>query len=668
MPDYPSIQTRVPLDILLEVFGTSRVSDETDLSRLAHVCQTWRRVIHEHPAFWSTIPLDLGKRNPEAKATFWLDRAGNKSLSIRIEDLSLSRYRSNEEDTPLNETSLVRLGLVLRGSMDRWTSFMIDAPLSKAAIILRLCSGFTPKLSKVDITLDVDDSHVGPLHLPFFLPPDRESTGIAVSIIGCVPKFWSLGPSITDLSFNCRGAYLQHALEPLHACPNLVRFTLDVDDPDREHPPPRWTTRSVQLQHLLELKLLFLNHSSRLLDALEVPSLQHLSVEYFRWDEDVSDALWSFFQRCGDLADILITDNQWELEVATEPGFHGAPITLDSVTRLTIHGNRNAASLLRVLSFPNLEDLEIQNIPFDIVRDYVSLPIELEKIYLFDITDIPDTHTPTLLLPALTTLHIRDSLDILNFLITPCLQSLTLWGDYEIGNRRRLSTSPRQFIEREQPALRALGFIYWDVSDGEIAWYLENVPSLKRFRLDDCPVSDATLRALLPPVSNFGDAEHGANINARTDASCLLPKLTSITLIRNSHITPLGVIEFLKSRNNVSSSPHPTGAIARSPPRVKAEIAFSTQTECKLTWAEYNVIQFPLDIAIVSGIEGCKSFDANVLGTRLRSSASSAASFAFCPSPFSALTNLSRSPLFYSISSFSFSSFTSTSSSACSSA
>ncbi|KDQ06950.1 hypothetical protein BOTBODRAFT_192712, partial [Botryobasidium botryosum FD-172 SS1] len=250
MANHSAFSARLPPDVLLEIFGISQPSDETDLFRLAHVCQAWRRVIHGDPAFWSTISLHLGKRDQEKKASFWLSRAGDRLLSIKIEDQGPYERKENRH----NEASLVQLSILLRGCMGRWTSFMLSVSLDKVEIILRLCSGLTPKLTKIDVTVNpavLRDT--GPLPIPFFLPVDHGVFEIGVSAQGRIPKFWSLGRSITNLSVGSCGINLQDALELLQACPNLVRcdLDLDVEDLDR-HPLPYWTS-AVQLPHLLEL-------------------------------------------------------------------------------------------------------------------------------------------------------------------------------------------------------------------------------------------------------------------------------------------------------------------------------------------------------------------------------------------------------------------------------
>ncbi|KDQ06949.1 hypothetical protein BOTBODRAFT_192711 [Botryobasidium botryosum FD-172 SS1] len=570
-------QTRLPPDVLLEIFDISRVSHGTDLSRLAWVCAAWRRAIHEHPIFWSTIPLDVGKRSQAEKATFWLDRAGDRLLSIQIGD------SSGEEDSSPYEPSLARLGIALRGSMDRWTSFTIEASSSTVGVILKSCPGFTPKLTNVNITTLVDDdTPMAPLNVPFFLHLDRGVSKIALLTSGCVPKLGrSFGLGVTSLYLNCwRGTNLQVMFDMLKACPNLMRCTLDHIEYDQE--PSYWA--SVELRHLLELKLEILSFLtiSRLLNALEVPSLQRLSITRFYWNEVVSRLLRFYIQGCKTLTRISLIPEDWSEEGA-EFGAEGTPITLDSVTHLTVYGPRTAASLLRALSCPHLEVFETQFVPFDLVHNYASLATELREISLTDIADIPNIHVPTLLLPHVTTLYIQKSVEILDFLITPSLESLTLRS---VVDKQQLGMPLRQFIERQQPALRALSLHHWGVSDDEMGWYLERTPSLKKLELESSLISDATLRGLTVSTST---TEQGAS--AHTDISCFLPGLETIILQNNPHITPLGIINFLEFQNRISSSTHSTGAISGSPPHTKAKITLKLITLGKMTRVEYNAIQ-----------------------------------------------------------------------------
>ncbi|KDQ16000.1 hypothetical protein BOTBODRAFT_31086 [Botryobasidium botryosum FD-172 SS1] len=573
MPSYSFIQTRLPPDILFEIFGISQSSDKTDLSCLAHVCQSWRSVIHEHPSFWSTIRLNLRKRDQAAKAALWLDRAGDRLLTIKIKDTIL--YDGRKRDKRISEASLVHLGIILRASMDRWTSFVVKTSPSKANIIVRLCSGFTPKLTSIRIILDSDAA--GPLFVPFSLPSDHGMSRIAVVTAGCVPSFWSLGQNVTDLNLSCPSASIRDMFDLLRACPNLVRCVLSVGDPDPEYWPS-----NVQLQHLLELKILRSSDVNQVLSALQALQLRDLSVHHFRWDEAASEALWSFSQGCAHLKNISLLDESWGDE-GIEIEWTETSITLGSVAHLTVHGGLAASSLLRTTSFPSLENLDLQNIPFGILHNHASLPTDLKEISLFHIIDIPNVHAPTLLLPSVTTLRIKGTLEVLDFLITPRLESLALLCDDEF-EERQLYSSPRQFIERQQFTLRALSFTDWDVSDEEMAWYLRNIPSLKELGLTDCSVSDATLGTLVVSTPTSPDVEQG--ISASTDVACLLPELTAITLVNNPHITSQAVIEFLKSRDGTRTS-----NITRSPPRVKAEIDIDHISNGKVTWAEYRTIQ-----------------------------------------------------------------------------
>ncbi|KDQ16001.1 hypothetical protein BOTBODRAFT_144748 [Botryobasidium botryosum FD-172 SS1] len=575
-------QNRLPADVLFEIFGTSQASSESDLFRLAHVCLAWRHVIHEHSAFWSTIPLDLGKRDQGEKAAFWVDRAGERLLSIKIEDTS--RPQNNDGDRLLSDAPLVHLGVILRSFMDRWTSFIVSASPSKMDTILRLCSGFTPKLTNIKITVVADDPHVmTPLIVPFSLPSDHGSSEIVVSTTRCLPTFWSIGRNITNLNIDCYAPDFQDTLELLRACPNLMWCSLHIPDSEGDL-PPAWT--KVQLPHLIGLHMLFFYDTlGRLLDALEVPLLQCLIVQQFSWDEAAVQAFWSFFRRCRNLEKIYLHDDDHNDE-HMEHGFGEAPITLGSVIDLDVHGNYIAASLFRKLSFPNLKKLELQNLPFDIFHSYASLAMHLTEISLFDIFDIPDVRTPTLLLPSLTALTLRQSSEVLDFLTAPRLESLSVRCDYDKATAQHLGKSLPQFLRRQRPALRSLGLFGWDASDEEMIGLMKEAPSLKKLALHGCSVSDDVLHALVVPLSTSTSVDAGPEqeISTRADGSCLLPELTAVILSNNPHITPLGVIEFLKSRNSRSSS-------ARPPPHVEAEIIFRGSIRAELTRDEYDTIQ-----------------------------------------------------------------------------
>jgi len=324
-----------------------------------------------------------------------------------------------------------------------------------------------------------------------------------------------------------------------------------------------------------------------LLNFLDLPSLQTISLIQLDWDGDVLQALWRLFQRSGNLENItLLKDpeaDEIDYDGVTSPNFDAIPITLRSVTRFAIQGNHVASLLLRKLSFPYLQELNIGGTPFDIIHNYLSLSTELREISLSDITDFPETHPPTLLLPFVMTLSIQSSSEILDsFIGTPRLESLTLDNCYRTPIQDP-GISLWNFIGRLEPALHTLVLDGVDISDDEVIWCLRSLPGLKDLTLRHCALSDVVLHALAVPTGTPISPGWEQCIIGST--RWLLPELTKVYIIRNTRMTPHGAIEFLTSRNGTGPSTSPSEPLP-PPPRVEGEISFYS-----IERSDYETIQ-----------------------------------------------------------------------------
>jgi len=222
-------------------------------------------------------------------------------------------------------------------------------------------------------------------------------------------------------------------------------------------------------------------------------------------------------------------------------------LSLSAVTDFSICGNSVVYCLLQHLSLPHVQELDINDIPFGVIRRLVSSSTDLRKLTLGGITGVPSNPLP-ISLPALTSLsYIEASPSFLDCIHAPQLKSLTVGG--EDDRIHIIGMKLRGLVERSKPALTSLCLKYAEISDDDTLWCLQRLPCLQHLGLWVCDVSDAVLRALSEPPST----EHGTE--------WLLPQLTTITLQYNEHVTPRAVTDFLASRSAHSSTPRITGRL-----------------------------------------------------------------------------------------------------------
>ncbi|KDQ06951.1 hypothetical protein BOTBODRAFT_181095 [Botryobasidium botryosum FD-172 SS1] len=373
----------------------------------------------------------------------------------------------------------------------------------------------------------------------------------------CIPAFSSFGLAITNFVFDIRhlfGVRLRDVFRVLQSCPNLVRCSVRGAGARTDRTGHADTVR---LQRLEELEISHFTAMVDSLDRLEFPSLQSLSLTETSWGSQTIRSLYRSLQTCGKLSSIVLRDEQGR-HYDGSPGFHDSLIVLNSVRRVTIHGNLVLCDLLEAISFPRLEELTLHSTLPDIVYNYMSLSTELREVSLYGIYDGTPmflANDVPFLLPSLIRLHLENSNGVLDFISAPRLESLSLKGGAR--NLAPLGASLRQFLGQSQPPLRTLVFDGVDVGDEEMIWCLGQLPRLGELQVRKCTITDATLQALASPSP------------AVAGASWLLPKLTRIVLIRN-RITPQSVIALLTSRN----ADPPAPAVGARLPSVDAELSF----------------------------------------------------------------------------------------------
>jgi len=314
----------------------------------------------------------------------------------------------------------------------------------------------------------------------------------------------------------------------------------------------------VRMEHLSELRLSRVDDIENLLDSniLELPSLQSLYLNDFAWTVQARHALWATFQAYNrTLSTIKLTITSAIPVAEASIDMDATPITLDSVTHFTIHGHPNCYSLLRLLSLPHVQELVMEEIPFDIIHPFMSASsASLRDISLYPWGGALRADAP-ISFPSLTVLRVHNIPELLDHFHASQLKHLDLRTTYFF-----LSFDEpflHDFIERSSPRLLSLILSHAEMSDDYLIKCMERLSHLEELVLLNCSIADSFLQAL-------------ATLSAEPEPAWLLPRLKNIVLAHCDGLTPRGIIAFLTSRNAASSNPM-TGT---SPSRVTGKMYF----------------------------------------------------------------------------------------------
>ncbi|KDQ16525.1 hypothetical protein BOTBODRAFT_251550 [Botryobasidium botryosum FD-172 SS1] len=539
--DATVIARELPRDVIHNLY---RHCGKWNMIRISHVCRLWRQTLHEYTGFWTDIDLHLGDRSLDLKAAYWLERSGQRPLTIDIWGGNLDI----EEAPFLKEHSIVRLGIVLRGCMDRWQSFKIEVYSRRAIdILLPILAGYTPMLRYLRIEAIETDALVSvdaerPL-IPLLAPIGQQGGAkLSVSIDSYIPRLTTIGPSITKLTVdgNHDTPWTSNdVLRMLQSCPNLINCDLYLPG-SGEMGTPSESLESVSLLRLEELSIYFVPDIENILDALLLPALESLALGQVDWTTTAMSALWCVFVASRSLSSFTLTDESPGYDILTAPApfhpFHADTLTLRALKDLEITGNAFIRPLLEHINFSDAETLHLTSTTFGVVYRLISSSAHLCDLSLSDVADIPtaSTHSPVTL-SALCTLRIQNCPKLLDYIHAPYLKSLHL-----LCPSRSTANSEAPLcalIERSTPALTALYLQTIDITNEEILGCLERLSHLEILSLNACAISDTVLRALAVPPSPGGGTEW------------LLPHLKVVQFHQNVNITPQGVIELFASRN-----------------------------------------------------------------------------------------------------------------------
>ncbi|KDQ11234.1 hypothetical protein BOTBODRAFT_462915 [Botryobasidium botryosum FD-172 SS1] len=492
-------------------FGTSR---GTAMFRLAHTCRRWRELIHGCPAFWSFIDLDLTKnRDLGPRVTFWLDRAGASPLIVKV----IIYYG---EEGGHHEPQMIRLAGILRGCLDRWASFAINALPHDISTFLQYCVGAVPILEALsfdticDRVMYLGDMATASIDIPFCI---ASQSRVKVRLVSTnTPRLTSsFGSTIVDLTLHLAMELpIDKILDVLRSCPNLIKlnsaFTFTTPRSIIYDP-----TAPISLPRLAHLHLSSSNGLETLLSSMQSPALESLYLhdQYKPDGVNMMQALsMHVFQTCPSLSSITLSgrvDSRSSSNYATSPASDILPLHLRLISELRICGDSVCFPLYR-LRFPGVESIHIELVHFNVVAHFLSSSHRVESIDLSDIWEIPRADTQYLL-PALASLKIKMCLDFLDHIHAPQLSFVDLSGAGSKTPNLAPLFSP---VDRSAPPLRTLHLHFIEIDNDNFIRCLERLPLLQFLKLANCDVSDNILHALGPPSSPQG--------------SLLLPQLTKI--------------------------------------------------------------------------------------------------------------------------------------------
>ncbi|KDQ21304.1 hypothetical protein BOTBODRAFT_141576 [Botryobasidium botryosum FD-172 SS1] len=549
-----AVVNRLPAESLLDIF---KFEPDSFLG-FSHVCRQWRELIHGCSLFWATIKICLSNLELDQQAAYWLERAGNRSLSIIIQS---KHFRNDPED----DDQLVPLARILRGHMARCEELEIVALPQQIRRFVEACAGDTPLLRQMIVNVPYEYRNEDPLDLylplviPFTLPSDHASPPCTiVRFQAWFPMFLSFGAAITELDIegSVTIGRTDDLLHMLRSCPNLVKFDLYGEMKrigESSH------DALVVLPHLTNLRTPYIPDVENLLDYLDLPSLQCLDVYEFEWAEVMVDTFWDLFYDCPSLSDISLA---YSIRCAETdpPDLVEDTLSLPLVTHFKFRGNVVANTLLRRLALPNVQELDLRDVPSDIVHELISFSTQLRRASFRGSMEIIE-ELPTIILPTLVSLEIARGFEYIDRLHLPQLSSLKLSGTYGLPHdppELFLGTSLSALMGRSAPPLVTLRLEHLDVSDQSLIWCLERLPLLEELYLLNTATTDAVLHAV-----------------AYRDGNPIVPRLTRFKFY-SIPITPAGVISFLSSRLGNGETPLESAATAAggARPRLKGSVTF----------------------------------------------------------------------------------------------
>ncbi|KDQ17097.1 hypothetical protein BOTBODRAFT_224868 [Botryobasidium botryosum FD-172 SS1] len=545
-----AIIERVPSEILLQIFEDCKdqVYGDTKsyLFGLSRVCRFWRSVIHTSPTLWSDIWLDVSTGMVEEQATYWLERAGETLLSITI--LFPRRGKSDNDvrrktDAESAKALPVRLAGIIGGVMHRWKKIALDVSPLEAQLFLDNCTGYTPNLLNLslrDFSFHDNNDESKTLYIPF------QRSGLnppaSTSFSNFLPVFSSFGVAVAQLTIGATAARTRsiHYVDMLLSCPNLVTCRLV----GTTHDTPIGGLSDdvvVPLPRLINLQVSSIPDPEYLLGALRLEALQSLCVVDLEWGRAMPSALRRIFQTCGDSLTKVSIKRAEDISRSDDdpPSIPTwGRVELPSVKHFTFHADDVAYPLLQQLSLPQAQTLVLDGVPCGIAHSLMSSSLQLNSASFSDLSGEVPQHASVATFPDLSLLSLGgESLGILDYISTPHLNKLTLTD----GGAYRPLAGPALccLILRSNPPIQWLVLFGVVITDEDAIWCLRRLPHIETIQITECPISDATLRALQIPLP----------LERHDGSEMLLPQLKTAHITSNIYTTPQAIMAFVTSRN-----------------------------------------------------------------------------------------------------------------------
>ncbi|KDQ16531.1 hypothetical protein BOTBODRAFT_251567 [Botryobasidium botryosum FD-172 SS1] len=547
----------LPADVVLNIYRLKYYDGDADLLNLSYVCQIWRDALHRFPDFWAKVDLHLGKRGPDQKAAYWVKRAGQKPLVIHVRCGGPQPVMSARRLALI----IVRIGLVLRGCMDRWDSFTIEAGPQEIEHLLPICTGYAPRLRVLSLS-DWTGSDVQRVLVPI-LPsaePASGSSQLSVIVHNYIPRFTMFGLGITQLSVDLdwpdedSAFSLNDLFSIFQSCPNLIDFHLSAPGSDDMGPPS--LSGVVFLPRLTTLSLSWVRNVGDVFSFLRLPLLESIALHEAEWSDAARVGLWSVFESSPLLSSVVVQqDDDYHYEREPVP-FHPNPLTLSNMSAFHMEGSQAFLQpLLGFLTLPRVEKLGLAGAPISSIHRLLSSSNGLRDLTLRSLRRVPaqpdSAPTPAqapVILPSLTSLEITGFPAFVDHIHAPRLKTLKLENHYNAVRIVDSGIFLRAAIEQSAFVLTTLCLNGLYVGDKDIQWCLERLPALEELSISYCAISDAILSALALPPQALPEK----------NTSWLLPCLKRFAFEKNDHITTSGALKFLASRT-LNPVPNITG-------------------------------------------------------------------------------------------------------------
>lgn len=574
---------RLPIELLTEVFLLSRPACPMSL---CHTCRRWRSIVWQTPGLWSYIRLNLDSAFCAQKAEHWVGQARSTLLNIRI--VTRQRYLfggvAEAEEDEVRYARIDRVVEKLRGSLGRWQSFKIHAPVEDITRFFHGCAGSTPRLKAISVAVTQDVAEAMPeISIPFdvTLNPEFQSS-LQLSAENCIPNILpSLRTTITQLTMKI-DTRLQEAdqiLDVLEGCTQLQTLhiyglqncsrPIDIMTPEDD--------RTVLLPNLVELCVYNVHDLIDVLGILSIPSIRIFHLMGFHWCQDLMDVVTRILQTSTGLSSVSLIGHDCDIHNYSD---FASFVQTNEVINLPVLGTLevlgggiDAIPLIRRMKLPQISVLRFSG---QVDNEFLSFLSSLPRLRILELVDrdagnSPRTIQPLLEIlrfPAIESLRVvvesSDGFRILDNLAMPSIKVLRVDVDID-----RIPTDSDQgiqgmvilpadmiiaagrflrgLIDRSRAPLTTLILKNVNVSEDDVGWCLDRVrASLKRFLICRCPISDVTLDSLNVGLSQSRSLD---SANSSSSSSSGSSSHLKEIYVRESLITPQGLIHFLRLRN-----------------------------------------------------------------------------------------------------------------------